>query len=32
VIINIAVALIIYKQIVQMREDKKKKQIKSWIL
>jgi signal peptidase II len=29
VIINIAVALIIYKQIVQMREDKKKKQIKS---
>ncbi|MDZ7817795.1 MAG: signal peptidase II [Aliarcobacter sp.] len=29
VIINIAVALIIYKQIIQIREEKKKKQIKS---
>jgi signal peptidase II len=29
VIINIAVALIIYKQIKQMREEKKKKEIKS---
>ena len=29
VIINLAVALIIYKQIIQMREEKKKKDIKS---
>ena len=32
VIINIAVAIIIYKQIIQIKDEKKNKNIKSWIL